>query len=93
MSNQLLMVISSFAICLERVWHSDIAFGSIYIILSVILETSLTLYTLVFWNLIFCIHLTRKYWCKYTNMQYCDVKPAADDYVTFLYVFVNSAAR
>ena len=73
--------------------HSDIAFGSIYIILFVILETYLTVSILVFWYLIFCIHLTRKYWCKYTNMQYCGVKPAADDYVTLLYVFVNSLTR
>ena len=89
-SNQLMMVRLTFSMVLQRVWQGDLAFGSIHVILFVILETYLTVSILVFWYLIFCIHLTRKYWCKYTNMQYCDVKPAADDYVTLLYVFLNS---
>ena len=48
---------------------------------------------LLFGTLVFCTNLTRKYWCKCTNMQYCEVKPAADAYVTLLYVVLNSLTR
>ena len=70
-----------------------IAIGSILVIHFIILETSMTLYILVFWYPIFWIYLTSKYWCECTNMQYCEVKPAADAYVTLYHVFVNSDTR
>ena len=53
----------------------------------------MTLSILVFWYPIFMIYLTSKYRCECTNMQYGEVKPAADAYVTLFHVFVNSDTR
>ena len=79
--------------CFQKVRQGCTAFGSIHVIYFVVLENSMTLSILVFWYLIYWIHLSIKYWCECTNLQYYKVCSAADAYVTHLYVFTNSEAR
>ena len=79
--------------CFQTVWQGNIAIGSIFVIHFNILETSMTLHILAFWYPIFWIYFNSKYECVCTNMQYCQVKPPADAYVTVLRVFANSDTR